>query len=902
MFRKTRMLTLLAGIALVFTGAFGQAGTAAAASAEGAPQIVLEDGRVLPVDAVDQPRGSDQLAVFTRHFGEKTPAFGAGVDEYIVADGVVVSHNANGAAGTFVPTTGYVLSASGTASEMLGQLAIGTTLNAQNIDIPVLPQKYFSVQGEIVGLDRVNGPRGAAEVVLYEPSFGPSTGTNPWGMEIAVSSGKVTRVVGIEADPATGAFRDNNLPIPADGYVISIQSASPFYDKLIGKVAVGDSADLVTNSLIYTAGKLAYDAYNPRSLADNPAAWDDTTGEPFPGYRGADQLIIYDSTYGTHTGTNPWGFEAVVNAQGFVIASGGNDSTIPEGGYVLSGHGVKNLWLTNHALVGAKVRIDSANKQVLVIFTPESYLDRADISIDNAEKDLQASKAKFLDVPYAGIEQEIAAARTLYGQAKTAIENGNTDGLFDLLNALDRKLTDAHFMNYESRKVDERGLWVRPKETNLQQVREHLQKMKNAHINEVYLETWWDGYTIYPTQIADTTQNPIYQGFDVLQAYLDEGKKLGINIHAWVENFFAGGPVVTNHPDWLMISRKGDNYEPGTYGAKWYWLNPALPQARDFVSSVYKELLTKYDVASLHLDYTRYPGSGDYTNDFGYDEYTRNLFKQQAGVDPIDLHPGDAHWEEWLQFRADIINTWVDRVVKEAHETRPGVLITAAVWPNYEEAPQSHAQETAHWAAKNEMDHILHMSYVPDATIIERDLKASLDISDGKSFISSGIGTFIDLTKTELVRQINAAVMAGADGTALFEFESLFDNGYDRELTLGVYRNEAVAPDYRKTKPVSVLLGDMVRKIDEIYVPFQGMSAQDAAFLKRELQSAIKKLDKDAMMDNGTAHSVRDRLQGLQASIAGSQGIQAEAKNRLNFDLNFALRMVNLYLVKTGKA
>lgn len=883
------------GLILLFTGALGQAGAAAPA---GTPQIILEDGRSLPVDLVDEERVQDQLAVYTRNYGETSPPFSTDTVEYIIVDEVVVTKRTSGANGTFIPTTGYVLSASGTAAASLGNLEIGTTVQTQNIDIPVLPSKYMSVKGINVGIDKMNAPRGANEVVLYQPSFGASTGQNPWGMEITVVGDKVTRVVGIAADPATGQFLDNNSPIPRDGYVLSIQSGSPFYDRLNGTVAVGDTAALVTNNLIYTAGKITYDAFNPKTREDNPAGWDDAANAPFPGFRGADQLIVYDRSYGTHTGTNPWGFEAVVNDKGFVIASGGNDSVIPEGGFVLSGHGVKNLALTKNALVGATVRIDHAKKQVLIIFTPESYLNKAEISIDNAEKALEASKSKFLDVPYAEIEQKIAAAKSLYQKAKSEMEGGVTNGLFNLLNQLDQNLSDTHFMNFESRKVDARGLWLRPKETNLEQVREHLQRIKDANINAIYLETWWDGYTIWPTSNKETTQNPIYKGFDVLKAYLDEGKKQGIEIHAWVENFFAGGPVVENHPDWLLISRKGDNYEPTSYGVKWYWLNPALPQARDFVSDIYEELLSKYKVDSLHLDYTRYPGSGDYTNDFGYDEYTRNLFKKEAGVDPIDLHPGDAHWDEWLKFRADIINTWVDRLVAEARETQPGIQITAAVWPNYEEAPKSHAQEAKNWVDKNYIDHLLHMSYVPDATLIETDLRNSVQIAGGKAFVSSGIGTFIDLTKTELVRQINAAIMAGADGTALFEFESLFDNGYDRELKLGVYRNAAVAPDYRTTKPLSVLLEDMIRKMDDIYVPFQGVDTKEAKSVKTDLQTVITILGTKQELSHGIATAANTKLKSLRKEISGSRTIQAEVKARLLFDLAFANRMLDLYFAK----
>jgi hypothetical protein len=219
------------------------------------------------------------------------------------------------------------------------------------------------------------------------------------------------------------------------------------------------------------------------------------------------------------------------------------------------------------------------------------------------------------------------------------------------------------------------------------------------------------------------------------------------------------------------------------------------------------------------------------------------------------------------------------------------------VWPNYDEAPKSHAQETKDWVDKNYIDNLFHMSYVPDATIIVEDLKNSLQIANGKTFVTSGIGTFVDLTKTELVRQINAAILAGADGTALFEFESLFDNGYDHELKLGVYRNAAVMPDYRTTLPLSVLLEDIVRKIDNIYVPFQGMSSKDANELKQDLNTALNVL-KTRELNHGIATAAKNKLEGILKGNDKANTIDAEVKNRLAFDLAFGIKMLDLYFAK----
>ncbi|MED4203633.1 beta-N-acetylhexosaminidase family protein [Neobacillus mesonae] len=82
--------------------------------------------------------------------------------------------------------------------------------------------------------------------------------------------------------------------------------------------------------------------------------------------RGADQLILYTPEHGETTRTNPYGYEVTVE-DGVVVKRGGNNSAIPDNGYVLSIHNsnwMERNWLDLHAVIGAKVLIE--NGQVLI--------------------------------------------------------------------------------------------------------------------------------------------------------------------------------------------------------------------------------------------------------------------------------------------------------------------------------------------------------------------------------------------------------------------------------------------------------------------------------------------------------------------------------------------------------
>jgi hypothetical protein len=58
----------------------------------------------------------------------------------------------------------------------------------------------------------------------------------------------------------------------------------------------------------------------------------------FDCYRNSGNLIVYTNAYGDKTNTNEWGVEAVVGADNKVISVGGNNNSIPEGGFVWTVH------------------------------------------------------------------------------------------------------------------------------------------------------------------------------------------------------------------------------------------------------------------------------------------------------------------------------------------------------------------------------------------------------------------------------------------------------------------------------------------------------------------------------------------------------------------------------------
>ncbi|GIP34209.1 glycoside hydrolase family 10 protein [Paenibacillus sp. J2TS4] len=858
-----------------------------------APQLVLEDGTILNINRIDEGRGEDEISVHTSVYGSLTAPFDPPTVEFIIVNDIVAEKNAGDLRGTYIPANGYVISAMGEAIHELSTLEVGQKVQRIGWELPApAPANYFQVKDNIIPIDHINTSRKGGAVVLYQPSFGPTTQTNPWGMEITVQNGQVTNI-------ATLNDGENNSPIPQEGYVLSVHVDSRYYTELSGlvKVKVGDPVTLVLKNdlVMYEAGQTLYHAYNPKTKEDNPAGWNEEEDAPYPGFRGANQLIVYDSYYGETTGTNGYGYEVMVNRDHIVVKSGGNNSSIPEGGWVLSGHGIMADWLQKYARVGAKLQLDRNKKEAVTLFTPRSYLAMNESKLREMVEMTDQSQSRFLDIPYSEITSTVSRILLLRGEMEEAASHKDYDLLTAKWKEAEDLLRQVYYLNFESRKVEHRGIWLRPMEKNREEVRQHVAAINDANFNQIYLETWWSGYSIFPAAQAMITQNPIYNGFDVLEAYIEEAHELGIEVHAWVENYYVGKQTIDQHPDWSLLSRKGDPYYLDESGTKYYWINPAMPEVSHFLSGIYEELLNNYEVDGLHLDYIRYPQSGDFTNDFGYDPYTRSLFMERYDTDPIELYPGDSLWMPWVQFRADFINDFVERIAAEAKNIKPAIAVSASVSPHFEEAPQERMQQARAWVENNQIDNLFPMSYKQEVQPVVTDARNALDLARDYSYVTIGVGTVYGISETALLRQIDETNKTGTSGSAIFEYRTA--HNYLQAIKNSVYRNKAIVPFNQPKAALTVVLEDVSRKIEDIYVPLGGM--ENGKKYSKQVAKLLHILQGNDL-NPGKATALQQNLNKMLSDIDHDSEINRHVKERMSEDLHYALKMIQLFLKKSN--
>ena len=890
--KVTKTIALGAFIAALFMMQFSAGASTMDIAASGMPKIVFENGAACFIDLVDKEREQEQVAIYTRNFGEYTKPFTNGIVELVIVNNIVAYKNTNGLKGTYIPADGYVISYAKEKADLVNNVNIGDEAALINLDVPILPEKYFKLGDLIIPIDDVNSQRNANCIVLYDSSYGKSTKTNGWGMELTVVDGAVCDIADIKND---GGVVDNNSPIPSNGVVISIHSGNSFYNQLHENVKLGDKVTVVTDNMkLYSAGKNTYDAFNPMSIEDNPLAWDKKNDKPYDGFRGPDQIIIYDSSYGDYTGTNPYGYEVAVQEDGKIMNVGGNNLQIPDGGFVISGHGIRANWLQSYARLGSRVILNKEKHEVRIIFTPDSYVDTADLAIEAAQDCLNLAKIQYIDIDYDEIQNKIDLTKPQMQKVHELLSQGEYRELIQTVNDIQNEANIAYYMTFESPKVENRAVWHRPRETSIDEVKQRLDMLQDININTVYLETYWNGYSIYPTNNEIMEHNPIYNGFDVLQAYITEAHARGIKLYAWVEDFLVGQNVAQKKPEWMIESKQGDRYFKDSLGTKYYYLNPALPEVRDFISGMYKELVKKYDIDGMQFDYMRYPESGDYSNDFGYDSYTRQLFKNYAGADPASLTAEDELWQDWCDFRVGIINSFAYRVISEVKSIKPDIQISIDVWPDYNKTIIDTFQNPKDWISQDYINTIIPMSYYLYEQPVVEDINKTQAFAKGHAQVNVGLATTTKPDIQIFLRQIAAARAASANGVGIFELQSLFSGGYDSALKLGVFRQPAITTEDTE-QSVNLMFSDILRKIDDIYLKYGGMDNKEAQKYK-ELVRNIKvdfKNDKDAAKSAG---SIKSNIEDLIDIVDSDETLNMQVAAKIKADLNAALNILEEYI------
>lgn len=558
----------------------------------------------------------------------------------------------------------------------------------------------------------------------------------------------------VNADEQTFSF-------PADDNEVSTPQINAFQPLNLGK-----------NEVIFKQASTKVDVIDPSNAASY-----------FPGGRGANKLVIYTPNYGIHTGTNEFGTEAIVE-ENTVTSLSGADSTIPSNGLVISGHGIAKNWINQNITVGSKVYVDVFNNKITVYTTSDSYTYEARAKIKEAKSMMDYYKNSIDDYNYNLPASHIQIAENYLKIA----ENENKNSI--ILKQYTQEAIDEANMAIKTSvpyiKNETKGVWIRPTEKNADQIIATLDNLKANGFNSVFLETYFHGKTIFPSQTMNkygfTVQNEIFEGFDPLDVWIKEAHKRDIKVHIWFQSFYVGNQspdynpssILAVRPDWGNKTKRNANSPKATMSASehnGYFLDPANPEVHEFLLDLLSEIIDRYKPDGINLDYIRYPNAtaGNDMNAWGFTEYARNDFKNQYGKDPIELTTSDVQWYDWNQYRRNNVTNFVKQVGELGKEKN--VYISAVVFPDRASALASKQQDWRTWSVNNYINGFTPLFLTYDSKMLASMMNDVMNVKSPQTDLYAGLFvTFMGGAPEDLIRQIYETRKMNANGVILFDY------------------------------------------------------------------------------------------------------------------------------------
>ena len=305
--------------------------------------------------------------------------------------------------------------------------------------------------------------------------------------------------------------------------------------------------------------------------------------------------------------------------------------------------------------------------------------------------------------------------------------------------------------------------WMRGEFTSLDDWRRKLAEMRSAGITAVLVGGNAEYY----------------------RTHVPAAREEGVEVHAWIFAMMRGEHVKT-HPDWYAVSRAGvSTADKAPYVDYYRFMCPSRDEVRQYLAGVVRELTAVDGLASIHLDYIRYPDvilpvalwpkyhlvqDKEYPEfDFCYCSACRDRFKRQSGIDPRDIAEPSAH-AAWLQYRYDSITEMVRLLGDEVHAH--GKQATAAVFPTPAIARRLVRQEWTKWNVDAVLPMVYHAFYKEDVAWIERATREGVDGLHGRIPLYTGLYV-PDLTPADLARAARYALAGGAGGICLFQGNTL---------------------------------------------------------------------------------------------------------------------------------
>jgi len=381
------------------------------------------------------------------------------------------------------------------------------------------------------------------------------------------------------------------------------------------------------------------------------------------------------------------------------------------------------------------------------------------------------------------LDNRIAEADRLTDLAKAALrDTANPARASECLAHAHEALTQAYATSVAPRTGEFRAVWCHsPTGVSDLTWDEAMKRLADAGFTAIIPNLCWGDSAAYKSTIVPRA--PDIER-DELAECLAAARKHGIAVHVWRVNWNLFGRT---EPRRVAELRAAGRLQVDRAGKPVDWLCPSNPENQKLELDALLEIARNYDVAGLHFDYIRYPGS-----ESCFCPGCRQRFEACNGAPvrnwPADVTSGPLR-KPYLQFRRDNISRLVAAVSKQARLVRPGIKISAAVFPDWAGARDDVGQDWKLWVERGYLDFVCPMQYTDNAFQFGAETQQNAKLVAGKIPLIPGIGATLGLSPDGTLQQILAARRQGVPGFILFNYDRALLDHLDL-LRLGATRRE----------------------------------------------------------------------------------------------------------------
>jgi len=311
-----------------------------------------------------------------------------------------------------------------------------------------------------------------------------------------------------------------------------------------------------------------------------------------------------------------------------------------------------------------------------------------------------------------------------------------------------------------------RGVWV--SDTTRLAWDSATASLRRAGFNTMYINLASGGAAFYPDShvlpsIVNTPTDLVARGIDLAH-------RRGLAVHAKQIVMFMYKTPAEFQRQLLAADRvmRGPDMRP-ILQTGYTWLCPSQAANRALIASSVSEMVSKYPVDGIQFDYIRFSEQPSC-----YCANCRREFERSVGVHfhhwPADVLEG-RYAERFNEWRKGVITDWVQELSTVARRARPGLAVSAAVFPDLDRARKEKAQDWKLWLDRGYLDYVCTMTYTPDLRDFQSEVQKEQAWAVQRNRVVVGIGSWKFNRFSQLAAEITITRQLGAPGFVLFSYD-----------------------------------------------------------------------------------------------------------------------------------